>query len=129
LKSAASVVKGYATERWPSGLSARRLTCRGQVTKPNGLENHPKGFPARDSEYLLPSDGEVAEWFKAAVLKTAVGSRPPWVRIPPSPPRTKAGFDLLYDCEFFEANVCFGWEAAIVLCLFASLQARLSATH
>src|SRR5881275_1579561 len=30
--------------------------------------------------------GEVAEWFKAAVLKTAVGSRPPWVRIPPCPP-------------------------------------------
>jgi hypothetical protein len=28
----------------------------------------------------------VAEWFKAAVLKTAVGSRPPWVRIPPHPP-------------------------------------------
>jgi hypothetical protein len=30
--------------------------------------------------------GWVAEWFKAAVLKTAVGSRPPWVRIPPHPP-------------------------------------------
>ena len=30
--------------------------------------------------------GEVAERFKAAVLKTAVGSRPPRVRIPPSPP-------------------------------------------
>src|SRR5688572_23858272 len=30
--------------------------------------------------------GEVAEWFKAAVLKTAVGASPPWVRIPPSPP-------------------------------------------
>ena len=29
--------------------------------------------------------GRVAEWFKAAVLKTAVGSRPPWVRIPPRP--------------------------------------------
>src|SRR3546814_5904168 len=31
-------------------------------------------------------DGQVAEWFKAAVLKTAVGSRSPWVRIPPCPP-------------------------------------------
>jgi hypothetical protein len=28
----------------------------------------------------------VAEWFKAAVLKTAVGESPPWVRIPPRPP-------------------------------------------
>ena len=33
-----------------------------------------------------PQAGRVAEWFKAAVLKTAVGSRPPWVRIPPRPP-------------------------------------------
>jgi len=31
--------------------------------------------------------GRVAEWFKAAVLKTAVGASPPWVRIPPLPPR------------------------------------------
>ena len=30
--------------------------------------------------------GKVAEWFKAAVLKTAVGASPPWVRIPPFPP-------------------------------------------
>ena len=30
--------------------------------------------------------GRVAEWFKAAVLKTAVGVSPPWVRIPPHPP-------------------------------------------
>src|SRR5690242_7998404 len=36
--------------------------------------------------YALGARGEVAEWFKAAVLKTAVGSRSPWVRIPPSPP-------------------------------------------
>ena len=30
--------------------------------------------------------GRVAEWFKAAVLKTAVGGSLPWVRIPPRPP-------------------------------------------
>ena len=30
--------------------------------------------------------GRVAEWFKAAVLKTAAGQSPPWVRIPPLPP-------------------------------------------
>ena len=28
----------------------------------------------------------MAEWFKAAVLKTAVGESSPWVRIPPCPP-------------------------------------------
>jgi hypothetical protein len=28
----------------------------------------------------------VAEWFKAAVLKTARGASPSWVRIPPLPP-------------------------------------------
>ncbi len=32
--------------------------------------------------------GQVAEWFKAAVLKTAVGESSPWVRIPPCPPIT-----------------------------------------
>jgi len=32
----------------------------------------------------------VAEWFKAAVLKTAVGESPPWVRIPPLPPIGKS---------------------------------------
>ena len=35
--------------------------------------------------------GRVAEWFKAAVLKTAVGSRPSWVRIPPRPPSPLCG--------------------------------------
>src|SRR5436190_16733959 len=33
--------------------------------------------------------GRVAEWFKAAVLKTAVGASSPWVRIPPRPPDTR----------------------------------------
>src|SRR5690606_21194525 len=30
--------------------------------------------------------GRVAEWFKAAVLKTAEAVMSPWVRIPPLPP-------------------------------------------
>ena len=30
--------------------------------------------------------GQVAEWFKATVLKTVVGGSSPWVRIPPCPP-------------------------------------------
>src|SRR6185437_1553135 len=33
------------------------------------------------------SDGRVAEWFKAPVLKTGVPARVPWVRIPPLPPK------------------------------------------
>ena len=39
------------------------------------------------------AQGQVAEWFKAAVLKTAVGESSPWVRIPPCPPpiRPKKG--------------------------------------
>lgn len=36
--------------------------------------------------YALNPCGQVAEWFKAAVLKTAVGASSPWVRIPPCPP-------------------------------------------
>lgn len=31
--------------------------------------------------------GRVAEWLKAAVLKTAVRASVPWVRIPPLPPK------------------------------------------
>ncbi len=34
--------------------------------------------------------GGVAEWFNAPVLKTDVGERPPWVRIPPPPPLAPA---------------------------------------
>src|SRR5690606_10889253 len=36
--------------------------------------------------------GQVAEWFKAAVLKTVVGANPPWGRIPPCPP-SSVGYD------------------------------------
>ena len=44
----------------------------------------------------------MAEWFKAAVLKTAVGASPPWVRIPPLPPvgLQKAIFSDVYSCDF-----------------------------
>ncbi len=42
--------------------------------------------------------GQVAEWFKAAVLKIAVGASLPWVRIPPCPPfflfRLKISFHM-----------------------------------
>jgi hypothetical protein len=46
----------------------------------------------------------VAEWFKAAVLKTAVGASLPWVRIPPLPPTL---FDfiefslIIFDASYF----------------------------
>ena len=39
---------------------------------------------------IAARSGQVAEWFKAAVLKTAVGATPPWVRIPPCPPHSNA---------------------------------------
>ena len=42
----------------------------------------------RSAECRSSTSGRVAEWFKAAVLKTAVGESPPWVRIPPRPPCT-----------------------------------------
>ena len=42
---------------------------------------------ARCPEVTLPiTRGEVAEWFKAAVLKTVEAERLPGVRIPSSPP-------------------------------------------
>ena len=41
---------------------------------------------AASAKCLKSRSGWVAEWFKAPVLKTGVGSRPPWVRIPPHPP-------------------------------------------
>ena len=41
--------------------------------------------------------GWVAERFKAPVLKTGVGSRPPWVRIPPPPPSS-------FICPFFSVT-------------------------
>ena len=40
---------------------------------------------AAKQAFAVPA-GWVAEWFKAAVLKTAVGGSLPWVRIPPCPP-------------------------------------------
>src|SRR5438309_3629189 len=50
-----------------------------QVANPNGLENRAQRSDKR-------TDGWVAEWFKALVLKTSDGASRPWVRIPPHPP-------------------------------------------
>src|SRR5215211_9275354 len=38
----------------------------------------------------LQASGRVAERFKAAVLKTARGASPSWVRIPPLPPLSRS---------------------------------------
>ena len=43
--------------------------------------------------------GGMAEWFKAPVLKTGVGSRPPWVRIPLPPPQVIEGLKDVNDGE------------------------------
>ena len=45
-----------------------------------------KTLPSAPPHSNEGANGRVAEWFKAAVLKTAVGASPPWVRIPPLPP-------------------------------------------
>ncbi|CFX36763.1 protein of unknown function [Candidatus Filomicrobium marinum] len=52
----------------------------------------------------------MAEWFKAPVLKTGVGSRPPWVRIPPPPP-------LLYNVAAFLGAFHFHEYTANAQCL------------
>jgi hypothetical protein len=66
----------HRQRRWPGG---RRADARSQTA-----------VVAREARREQTNEyGEMAEWFKAAVLKTAVGLRPPWVRIPLSPPDTK----------------------------------------
>ena len=44
--------------------------------------------------------GQVAEWFKATVLKTVVGGSSPWVRIPPCPPTNFSPRALLLRRQF-----------------------------
>src|SRR5690606_36599446 len=65
------------------GLQARRALA---VISTSGVTLRPS--PAR-----IARSGRVAERFKAVVLKTTVGSRPPWVRIPPLPPEIENGLD------------------------------------
>jgi hypothetical protein len=50
----------------------------------------------------------VAEWFKAAVLKTARGASPSWVRIPPLPPNGLSLFapPLGYDTTAAAGTFC-----------------------
>ena len=69
--------------------AVRELHRRGQGAEPAGVR--PEHCGRRRGRVRIvrsesADEGRVAEWFKAAVLKTAVGASPPWVRIPPLPP-------------------------------------------
>ena len=61
-----------------------------------------------ERRYARPQ-GWVAEWFKAAVLKTAVGASSPWVRIPPLPPAGLQALDYKLiprrDGEYFLLDI------------------------
>lgn len=46
--------------------------------------------------------GEMAEWLKAAVLKTVVGASLPGVRIPLSPPYKKPHLFFVYEVFFLK---------------------------
>ncbi len=70
----------------------RRCDLRSHPICPSPRSIHrpegPKASLLPSSFCFLPSNGGVAEWFKAAVLKTAVLARVPWVRITPPPNHT-----------------------------------------
>jgi hypothetical protein len=84
-------------ERWPSGLRQRKLEAKAEAKANIDAVDGPEGVQGGMPGIKLPQwratrnlqqtiYGEMAEWFKAAVLKTAVGVSLPWVRIPLSPP-------------------------------------------
>jgi hypothetical protein len=50
------------------------------------LRRRRRGLQSADALPIQRPQGRVAEWLKAAVLKTARGASPSWVRIPPLPP-------------------------------------------
>ena len=52
----------------------------------------------------------MAEWSKAAVLKTVEGASPPGVRIPISPPQVNCTHPMRNNqgCVFFFLQDCFG---------------------
>ena len=77
--------------------TAKRLGGRPRAIRLGGCHSgvSEQGTLFRDGEELIEASprcceqcprGRVAEWFKAAVLKTAMGASPSWVRIPPLPP-------------------------------------------
>jgi hypothetical protein len=83
--------------KWPefSGFSVAHATIcpKMQATPRRWSPPCPASAQVRVNHFLFPGAafrgvrlGEMAEWFKAPVLKTGVGATPPWVRIPLSPP-------------------------------------------
>ena len=72
--------------------SACSFSASGKIPSapPEILRSHPSSPPARriniNARNVGRDPGGVVEWFKAAVLKTAVPVTVPWVRIPPPPP-------------------------------------------
>src|ERR1044071_5519099 len=85
---------------WPSGLRQRSRAGGGRQSAGDDAEGVKATSGDSPIEYRAASPhgrerlGWVAEWFKAAVLKTAVGASSPWVRIPPLPP-PRAGKRLI----------------------------------
>ena len=74
-----------------NGLESARLAAARALAKCQLRSSWHSRSPALRTECdksprLQLSFGRLAERFKAAVLKTAEGSRPPWVRIPRLPP-------------------------------------------
>jgi hypothetical protein len=83
---------------------AQRATCGGSARRKRGGLEEFKGRRrlrlARSQLHrvTLEPHGGVAEWFKAAVLKTAVPETVPGVQIPPPPPLV--AFAALQICAF-----------------------------
>ena len=77
----------------PSVAATRDLASRTGCEADHGCESRQASTVDADRgatvDRRAQAFGRVAEWFKAAVLKTAVGATPPWVRIPPLPPTVR----------------------------------------
>ena len=77
-------------------MSLPKEVCARVNYRAENLKHMPP-FPADPNPCYSRPPGRVAEWFKAAVLKTAVGGSLPWVRIPPRPPG--ASFFVIRGCS------------------------------
>ena len=68
----------------PERTAAQPLARRATGRKPVAI---PACQPTAEARHDQTTEyGEMAERFKAPVLKTGVAAMPPWVRIPLSPP-------------------------------------------
>ena len=99
---------GEMAERFKAPVLTAKAGCRSEHRRSRWPEGRRAGCP--ESNRRRRSDpkfssvkvyGEMAERFKAPVLKTGVVAILPWVRIPLSPPKMKRGHGLLFS---FVAN-------------------------